>query len=232
VVRKLAATVPFIVFDARVVSDGLVEEARHVFQCGSHVGNALIVTNDDGTVPVLDKASVADAINVARSTVADRSVGALKSMGLTETFSPDEGPGTQKNFERHTKRIGGCMHKAAALGSKLRVALGRAERASGRNDFTEAARALEKQLDGPPGAGALEIFADLPADISSIERFLEEWGGSQMCEYRDLIRSMRAIHGALCELQRALDAMPPALQDWNVANLKEAAALSSSTRRD
>jgi hypothetical protein len=217
-VRQISETVPFIVLDARVASPAIIEEIEHIFVSTNHHTKTVVVGNDDGAAPAVEAAGLSSfnaKVDVIRATDVVRT---LKRLGLTRTSSPDEVPIV--GFQRRVTKIGEAMQLANGFAENLHRAIMWAEAANGATAFIVGALKLQRQLDGSPGDGALEVLRDLEADIAETEGFLATWSSVDGPENHEVIKRLAALHGALCKLRREVDATPPHLLDINEKHLR------------
>jgi hypothetical protein len=82
-------------------------------------------------------------------------------------------------------------------------------------------RKLIVDLNGRPGDGALEVFAQLKADISNSKQVLDHLRADLPSDDAMLYRILFIIHWNLCSLQLLVDKVPPAILKENINILKQ-----------
>lgn len=220
VVAHVSASVPLVVLDTRLASPAVVEETRRMLEEPFRT-KALFVVADDGSSPSVAAAQPSRSLSDLRSARLTEVVSTLKAMGLTETTSPDDNPLLARaSYLRNSKKIGRAMIAVAQTGVPLGTALDTADRVHGLTPFVTAAHSLQGRLNGNPGDGALEVFAQLTEDIAATESFITQWTPSTELEYQAVIARSVAVHHALCSLQKAVDCAPPVFLQWNQESLR------------
>jgi hypothetical protein len=225
VVHLVSRSVPIVVLDTRTASPAVVEETNKMTQ-DPFQEKTLFVVADDGSAPSIAATGRKICLTVYRTARLRDVVSALKDMGLSKTTSPDDSHLLAKvSFARHSKRLERGMVAVARASMPFATVLETIERVNGSTPFVMAARKLQERLNGKPGDGALEVFAQLSGDIAETERFITEWRNEDGHDLQNVIARVIAIHGELCQLQQAIDQAPPAFMQRNEENLR-------SLRRD
>ncbi len=209
VVYRIASNVPIIVLDTRLPSPAVIEESRRMLEA-RFLHKTLFVVADDGSAPSLTVASPDQHMEALRRTTIHDVVQNLKVMGLAHTTSPDDDLLLSSvSYARNAKRLQRGMVTVGRTCVPFDAALKIAEQTHGEVPFVIAARELQAMLRGRPGDGALEVYEQLPRDISATEQFLANWGETDSEQFREVISTARLVCQALCDLQREVDHVPP-----------------------
>jgi hypothetical protein len=224
VVHRISERVPLVVLDTRLPSPAVVEETRRILEAPFR-DKTLFLLADDGTAPSVAAALPGRSLADLQTTRSTDVIEKLKSMGLRQTTSPDDMPLVAKlSYSLNSKRIARGMTVVAHAGVPFHAALEAAERIHGRTSFVMAAHKLQEHLNGNPGDGALEVFAQLSDDIARVELFLNTWTPISEPEYKNVLTRVVAVRAALCNLQRMVDAAPPGFLRQNDTVLRDARA--------
>jgi len=113
------------------------------------------------------------------------------------------------------------MTAAGSAGVPLLRAIKCAEHKWGRTPLLEAAYGICERLNGKPGDGALEVYAQLSGDLAAIEGFLQEWQQTSNGAEQSVILAMRHMCHKLCLLQQAVDRAPVSFHLQNENNLRK-----------
>jgi hypothetical protein len=220
VVRRISESAPIVVLDTRRASPAVVEETSQMLE-EPFCDKTLFVIAEDGSAPSVTAAQPNRCISELHTVRLGEVIGELKRMGLTKTTSPDESPLLAKaSYTQNSKKIEKGMMTMARAGIPFASALDTAEQAHGITGFLTEARNLQRRLIGDPGDGALEVFAQLSADITETEAFITQWRQTTVHEYQNVIARAVVVHHALCNLQQAIDYAPPVFLQKNEETLR------------
>jgi hypothetical protein len=219
-VQCISACVPLVVLDTRLPSPAVVEETRLMLGALFRE-KTLFLLADDGTAPSIAAAQPGRSLVRLNTACSAEVIDKLRSMGLSQTISPNEVPLLDKlSYSRNSKQLAKGMMAVAHAGGQFHSALEAAERVRGRTPFVTAARSLEARLNGNPGDGALEVFAQLDDDSACVDSFLNRWKDISEPEYQEAVTRVVAVHAALCNLRRMVDLAPPSFLQQDKIVLK------------
>lgn len=220
VVHRISESVPLVVLDTRLPSPAVVEETKLRLQQQFRDKTLFVLTEDD-KAPSIEATGIRVSLTELHTARLHSVVDTLKKMGLVYTTSPDDSSIlAQASYARNSKRMERGMVSIARAGMPFAAALKTVERSHGSIPFVMAARKLQKQLNGRPGDGSLEVFAQLSGDIAETEQFITEWRHVTDYELQNVVARARTVHRELCRLQQAVDQAPPVFMQRNAEILE------------
>jgi tetratricopeptide (TPR) repeat protein len=115
-------------------------------------------------------------------------------------------------LSRQMSRLDHCL-------SRLRQALDEARKDGAKAVVLKDGEALFQKLAGSPGDGALEVYRQLPGDLTVVENFLAAWKPGEAPGAYKIFKSAEKIREELLELQRLVDNRPPEVFEEIVKDL-------------
>lgn len=210
---------PTLVIDARIHTMGVAEEIFRISK-SNLIQKALIISNEDGTVPAIDAAEIKfnpGELNIVKVTEV---VTGLKKMVLTRTASPDDAFITANASSKYqSRRLEKQMRVISKSGIPVLKAIRAAEHEHGRSPFMDEVHFLTRKLNGNPGDGALEVLANLKSDIEMLNDFIVKWQNTTISEYLEVVHSIKSVKEALDKLQLIVDQAPPVFLERNEQRL-------------